>query len=230
MLIVAICFNDWFTRWNGAIGILSLCLLVGTWIANFYYLKNERFYLLIQRLLLHFRRTDTTWFFNVHYQNIAKNNNQLPWETHNFAEHIALILKEAVNKPVLIKNQLLNLSSFSLDSLIHLTLRHNSDPIVTLAVDKLLVPAHRYKEYMQTVTEVLAVLERDLRAREVAYTMHIEFPKPNPYFGFFIRHIPKDHLSEFRCTFTPTIGSSGSIINVDKHAIVINTDTVSNSN
>jgi hypothetical protein len=226
VLILAICLNDWFTRWSGTLGILSFFLLVLTWISDFYYFKNERFYLLIQKLLLLFRRTDTTWFFNVNYKSITKNDGQFSWQKDNFAENIALKLKESTNKPVLIKKQLSNLSSFSLDSLINLTLRYSSDQDITLTVDKLLAPAHRYKDYLHILTEVFSTLERELLANKVCYSMHIELSKRNPYFGFFIRHIPEDGLSKFRCTFTPSIEPSGSTIDVQKSGIVINTDSI----
>lgn len=227
ILIIAISLNDWFTRWNGAIGILSLWLFLGTWIANFYYFRNERFFLLIQRVLLRFRRTDATWFFNVHYVNVAKNNGNLPWQKEKFAENLALLLKEVLNKPVLIKNHLLNRTSFCIDSFIHLTLRYSSDLTSNLSIEKLLVPAHRYKEYMHILIEVFSTVERELRAKTVVYSMHIEFHKQNPYFGFFIRHIPKDSLSKFRCTFAPSIATAGSTIDVQKSGIVITTDSIS---
>ncbi len=42
ILIVAIWLNDWFTRWNGAIGMVSLSVFLATWVANFYYFKDGK--------------------------------------------------------------------------------------------------------------------------------------------------------------------------------------------
>lgn len=230
IFIVAICLNDWFTRWNGAIGIISFSVILVTWVANFYYFRNERFYLLVQRALLYLRRADTNWLFNVQYYNVAKNNDKLPWQKEGYAEQIALLLKEVLNKPVLIKSHLLNKAVFCIDRLINFTLRYNSEPSVFLSVDKLLVPAQRYKEYINILSNIFTTLERDLQAKEAIYTMHIEFPNRNPYFGFFIRHIPKSKLNEFRCTFNPSITSQRSRIEVQKNSIAITTDSINNLN
>ncbi len=227
ILIVAIRFNNWFTRWNGAIGIISLWVLCIMWVANLYYFKSEPFYLIVQKSLLWFRRTDSTWKFNAHYKDIAKDNGYFPWDKEKFAEYIASAMEELLKKPVVIKEQLLNRCSFRLDGLIHLSIRYDSNPTATVVVDKLLAPAHRYKEYIDVLTEIFSMLEKELRPREVAYSMHIKFPNHNPYFGFFIRHVPRNNLREFRCSFSPNSTMDTSIIDVQKDGIVIRTDSIS---
>lgn len=229
IIIPAILLNDLFIRWSGAIGIISFLALFLTWIGSFYYFKNETFYLLVQRVFLWLRRTSTIWFFNVSYENIAGDNDRFPLQKDKFAENLSELLKGSLNKPVRIEEHLYNRSSFCLDNLIHFTVRHNSDTTVTLAVDNLLVPAHLYKEYMRILTEAFGIFEKQLGANDVFYSMHIEFPRQNPYFGFFIRHVPKDSLSDFHCVFTPSI-TTNSAITVTKNGIVINTDSINKLN
>jgi hypothetical protein len=105
--------------------------------------------------------------------------------------------------------------------------RSISEGEAALAVDKILVPANVYQEYLGQLTRVFTALERDLRARQASYSMHILFPRPNPYFGFFVRHVPIEMLHEFRCTFTPS-GNGSSRIEVSKYGITIQTDSPGN--
>lgn len=223
-IIGAISFNDWFGRWTGAICGVSIVLNVYLFIGGYYFFKSERFYLWVQRQLLRVTRTDTNWYFQVSYENILESDGKFAWDEKNFVKRLANSIEKLVGKQVCIEKELLNCFTLVVDNRIRLKSRYEIDGTGSLTVTKILVPSHRYDEYMNWLCGVFSIIEREFRAEQVCYRMHIEFPDRNPYFGFFVRHIPAKMLREFHCAFFSSL-SEGATIDVNNDEIIIDADS-----
>jgi hypothetical protein len=221
LLIIAVYFNDCFIKWNGALGVISFEVLIVTWLVKLGYSKDRRLYFLIQRILLLFRHTDTTWFFNISFGDVSTINS----EHSDFWQHIATIVEKAWNGKVFVEQSLANRCDLVIDKRIHMRLRYDSMQDAALTVEKILVPKYRYKEYAQRFADIFEQVSRSLGAGRISCSMHIEFGGKNPYLGYFLRHVPGDHLKDFHCTF---IIKNAVIprIEVSKKEMIIITDGV----
>jgi hypothetical protein len=224
-VFLGIKLNDWFGKWTGAICATSIIVNIYVFIGSYYFYKSERFYLWIQRQLLRFKRTDTNWYFQVSYENISQNGGKFAWQEEKFNDRLACNIERLVGKSVSIEKNIICCLVLAIDNQIRLTLRYADDGKASLATSKILVPSHRYDEYINWLSDIFSEIEREFRAIDVQYRMHIEFPNKNPYFGFFVRNIPIELLREFRCTFFSSI-SEGASVDATNAEIIIDTDSL----
>jgi hypothetical protein len=224
-IFAGIKLNDWLGKWTGAICATSIIINIYVFIGSYYFYKSERFYLWIQRQLLRFKRTDTNWYFQVSYENISQSGGKFAWQEEKFIDRLACNIEGLVGKSVSIEKDILYCLFLVIDNQIRLTLRYGDNGNASLAISKLLVPSHRYDEYISWLSDIFSEIEREFRSRDVQYRMHIEFPHKNPYFGFFVRNIPRKLLREFRCTFFSSL-SEGASVDATNNEIIIDTDSL----
>ena len=212
--------NTFYSQTEGVFASLALLLSIYIGIAEYYYLKSERFYLWVQRQVLRWRRVHTYWRFTVRYSQVdsllAEGRSTVPAVQ---GQILAAFRASFPGKP-LVETSLKNALSVVVDDVDRFDFTFDIDADeIGLQTSKMRVPSDIYWSFLDTLVNLLGNVEKAIRPKETAYRLELVFEK-NPYFGFFVRHVPEKLLNHFRCSFQSSI-STDCRVEATKDAIYL---------
>lgn len=208
------------SKFGSSLAVITLFANAYLFAAHIYYFKSEAAYLWIQRLLLRFRRTHTYWRFTVSYNGI----DPLIIEGKSRVHELNRMLVDAARVALAGR-----VTAESMATGVHLLIDDRDrfefafdveEDRLALHTSKMLVPNHLYWRTLDRLTAFYDAAEKIVRPRETDYRLEVAFER-NPYFGFFVRHVPERLLTYFRCTFQSSI-SPDCRIEATKEAVYLN--------
>jgi hypothetical protein len=199
----------------------SIVISIFIFVLNYYYFKNEKFYLFVQKnILLPFKLTSTKWTL---YGKFSECNLTA---TENHFEKLKQDIVSAfrtVGFDFVIKKNIANAISISVGNEIEYqfdleTLDNNTN--ISFLTTRFTVASHHYEKTINNLVKLISAFEQTLHPRDKSYQIQLYFEKKNPYFGFFVRHIPQQLVSNFNCTFVRPNDNS-TIVKATKDRITI---------
>lgn len=231
LILLAVCipaltiwiFGVWietnFSEWQGRIALAAATLEVYVFIAWAVYLKNERTYLFVQRILLRFRRTHTFWKFKVSYSSTPA----LKGQSFDIDESVVAIeqaFKDAIPTASISAITLKNQVTVTIDDgdRFIFDFDHAQEELHVTS-SRIRVPSHLYAAQLASLLRITSSIERSLQPGVAFYGLDINFDK-NPYFGFFVQNVPINLIRGFHCSFQTTI-RPGCTVEANKTTIFV---------
>ena len=205
---------------------LSIIGIFSGWIVfalEFYYFKNEWFYLWINRnILKYFKKTYTDWQLKISYE-INKNNCDSIWLISKFQEFFESYFTELKVKITQEYNSRIRVTvgdervyEFRLEKP-----DYKSEHVVLwLKTLKYKVVSSDYEDEINEIALFLEKLEKWLSVVENAsYMLTVNFKNNNPYYGFMVKHIPMQKLQTFVLKFKVS-NHYETIISAEKKTLI----------
>lgn len=210
--------------------ILTILGIISGWILfvlEFYYFRNEKFYLWVNRTLLkYFKKTYTTWQLKARYEIEKYENSQsLFGKIKIFFENYFKDFKVkthlennwritiTVNDEIVYEYLLESDPSEENDTLWLNTLKHK-------------VVSHDYEEELNSITMLLQEFLQELPCiKTTSYMLTVNFKDNNPYYGFMVKHIPMQRLQTFLLKFRVS-NHEDTIISAEKKALTFDSKNI----
>ena len=205
-------------------GIISGWILFGL---EFYYFRNEKFYLWANRALLkYFKKTYTDWQLKARYEIKEYKSSQSLFSSIK-------IFFENYFKDYKVKTQIENNCRIRItvnDEIIYEYLLE-SDPseendTLWLNTLKHRVISSDYEEELNKITMLLDAFLRELLCvKTTSYMLTVNFKDNNPYYGFMVRHVPMQRLQTFLLKFRVS-NQEDTIISAEKKALTFDSKNI----
>lgn len=196
-------------------GYATLIYSVLYTLITYYYAKNENFYLFIHKYVFF-------WFKN--YNSRWKFENRLicisPLKLDDIKSKVLLSFKEIEH-------------SITKDLRSHLTIivddeiKFQFDIIdddeglnLEFRTSKFTVPWNQYEERISFFINLFNDIAIRLKPQKPMYQISLYFEEKNPYFGFFIRYLPYNMVTDFNCQFASP-RSDSTFVKASKDRITI---------
>lgn len=213
--------NDFINK----IGFFVLLLGWLLFLIKVLYNRWTPLYFWIQRLKMQILNDDTLWNFSILYEGNIKE------------EDLVSLVNEIIKRypqSCKIKKQTQNDYKFSigkwLDFEIVLSKEHGLPEEIVSNISSLNINLfHKTITFRKTMNvlkkelcPIVDILDKNIKYSKKLYTLNVEFQKPNPYFGLFVKRLSLDEVSDFDISIN--LNNSGNVT-VTKEKVIINTDT-----
>jgi hypothetical protein len=190
---------------------------------EFCYLRDERFFLFIQRNLLRFRRIHTFWRLTVSYEGAGVVDDSGAPLGRQLTERLREVF-DARSRGICSWQVGANFSNVIVDDRDRFNFGFEYETRrAALTSSKMLVPSHLYERSLKELAGTLTEVERVLRPTRSDYRLEISFERQNPYFGFFVRNVPQELVRHFRCVFrTVPLHGAECVIEATESTILLN--------
>jgi hypothetical protein len=197
---LGIALNDKIKNdYTGLITVFSIALGLYTTALNFLYRRSQRFYLLVNRVLLKLRHTHTFWQPHFHFGLGQEQKAQI-------IEEIWRHFQTGQYGSSIKRNQTPTTLEITIDELFIAMFRLDQNCLDLHFEQKLLVPSHLYVEYRRKLSKLAEGIAGILKPVSSKYGIIVSFDEGNrnPYFGFFVNRVPPDLLQTFQVVFRLT--------------------------
>jgi hypothetical protein len=209
LLFAGIRFNDLLGKWAGVTTVLSLAFGAYSIAASVLYHKNRRFHLFVNRARMLLVRTHTYWRPAFRFS--------LGDEWQGTRSTLLTQLRDAIKTgrhgTMKIVEELPNRLVLCFDDLFTVVFRLDDEALFFGVDQKLLVPSHLYERWAQRFERLAEDVRTVVAPTEVQCSLLVTFEAGhrNPYFGFFINHIPSNLLQRFQVVFRVDVNSQSRI-------------------
>lgn len=161
-------------------------------IASFFYCKNEKFYLLIQRLLLKFRKLDKT-FIDIKIAFFVDLNENIEQKLESIKIDNAKI--NLINKTIKF-NELANIREFKIS--IFDTEYEQKEILIS---SRFPIYSVDYNKELETFRQVHNSIKNNINILSTNIDFILSFEESNPYESFFIKQMPNHTIDDFSIKF-----------------------------
>lgn len=221
--------NKTYPDWEGVIASISLILAIYVAILQWFFNHSDHFFLTVQRLKLRFLRTHTHWCLTAKFElscDLFKDGiSNIP----ELFKQIQRSLESVEDRDISIANTDTTLNVvFGSEDTISFSINSNETerPYIYLKTNKMLVPSHIYNEKLHNLGRWLESIGNLDYTLDPSYELQIEF-KQNPFFGFYLKRLPRELIENFNCSINLPTTKSTSEVTTTKDYILVRSTIVS---
>ncbi|MGL4462282.1 MAG: hypothetical protein ACRC1K_09010 [Planctomycetia bacterium] len=217
--------EDQLGRYNGMTTAVSALVGFYSFAASVLYHRNPRFHFWVRRLLFRMSRTHTYWkpLFRFQFDELTvKQKNEV-------VSKAADAIKRAFKGDAVLDDSSVVSSAILIDDEVRVVLRFDGDALAVCLDRKQLVPSHLYERACRRLVKIAeSVREAVPQPTSTAYAVTVTFDvgASNPYYGFFLNHIPEALVDDFEVRFKLNKDSSCRIeavrefVNIESASLV----------
>lgn len=195
-------YAGYVTVFMGTLGLYVTAL-------NYLYRYNVRFYVFVNRLLLHVERKHTYWNVDFHYDLPRSRLRNLGM----LMDHLGDIFRAGRFGPIEVKKEDNRLNVYLLDHEIGLVLHLDESGLHLNTDRKLLVPSTLYANRGKLLRSIASEVGDCTKPARTRCTLEIFFRDGvrNPYYGFFVNQVPMGLVEDFNVAFRLDHGSESKV-------------------